>query len=480
MAANTNHQPNIEHLRDLLSPYLDGEVTDQERALVEQAMITWPELRDELESLRQTVELVASLPQIPAPRPFTLSEADVRAVSPSPRKFFGLPAWASGLAMVAAVLICVLAAGGLFWQTQFSGSRMPAAEIAQFAAEAPAEEPIAEKAVPSTEDKLEKSVEVEEEVVQTVEVEKEVIVEQEAEVAAPAEAPQLEPTKVEDMTAAAPAEEAVDDVGIAGEAETVPEADLDRAAETERSAATGHALTTATPSPLPTAAALPAPATELAEKEGAAAPPAGDEAPEVQPEQKVQIEKNLRPLEIKEQILRITPGLIHLEGTIEVPAGTTLQAALQRNGKPFDNWTDSTSLQTVVQPNGRFSFNIRTDPNQINRDLFTLEPATYQIIVTSSSPDISLIAFVYFDTFSPPAATASPTPTVFPSPTLVTRLTFVPSATPTLRASKTVPTAEQASPRVRLVLGSVVTLVGGLLVTIGLIVWLIIRGRKKS
>ena len=58
MADNTNHQPNIEHVRDLLSPYLDGEVTDEERKLVEQAVITSPELHEELETLRQTVALV--------------------------------------------------------------------------------------------------------------------------------------------------------------------------------------------------------------------------------------------------------------------------------------------------------------------------------------------------------------------------------------------------------------------------------------
>ena len=85
MADNLNQQVNPEYIQELLSAYLDGELTAEERALVEQALDASPELQQELESLRQTVALVKALPPVAAPRPFTLSEADVQAATPAPR-----------------------------------------------------------------------------------------------------------------------------------------------------------------------------------------------------------------------------------------------------------------------------------------------------------------------------------------------------------------------------------------------------------
>ena len=64
MADNQNHQLNPDQIRDLLSPYLDDEVTDEERALVEQALAASAELQGELETLRRTMALVAALPPV--------------------------------------------------------------------------------------------------------------------------------------------------------------------------------------------------------------------------------------------------------------------------------------------------------------------------------------------------------------------------------------------------------------------------------
>jgi anti-sigma factor RsiW len=127
-------QLNMDQLRDLLSPYLDGQVTDKERTLVEQALAVSPELRRELEALRRTIALVAALPPVSAPRPFTLTEADVRPIAPRAKGFLGLPSWAMGWVALAATLLCVLAAGGLFWTMQFGSggapAMAPAAEVA--------------------------------------------------------------------------------------------------------------------------------------------------------------------------------------------------------------------------------------------------------------------------------------------------------------------------------------------------------------
>ena len=55
MASNENQQPNIDRARELLSPYLDGEVSAEEQVLVEAALAASGELQADLESLRQAV-----------------------------------------------------------------------------------------------------------------------------------------------------------------------------------------------------------------------------------------------------------------------------------------------------------------------------------------------------------------------------------------------------------------------------------------
>jgi len=261
MAENLTPQRNIELVREMLSPYLDDEVSDDERALVDAALAGSPELRNELESLRQTVALVADLPRVPAPRPFTLTQADVQAVAPKPKKWLGLPAWFGGFAAAAALLVCVLAAGGLFLTGRFGSGGMAgdiamapqqAAEEAameQPAAEAPAEEPAAEEAAPVEEEVLMAAEVAEEEApaekeLFTVEVEKEAVVEEKA--------------AVESTIAPAPAEAVEDTANLAGEAEA------DRSGMGEGGSdmqamptPTPAALTTTTPSPAPTSSPAP-------------------------------------------------------------------------------------------------------------------------------------------------------------------------------------------------------------------------------
>ena len=136
MATIIPPQPNTEDMLTLLSAYLDGEVTPAERAQVEQALAHSPEMARELAELRQTVSLVSALPKMAAPRPFTLTLADVTPSVPprQQRRWFAVPMWAGGLAAMAAVLACVLAAGGLFINRQMEGATMsmaPAAEVAR-------------------------------------------------------------------------------------------------------------------------------------------------------------------------------------------------------------------------------------------------------------------------------------------------------------------------------------------------------------
>jgi len=67
-----------EKIRSLLSPYLDGEVSDREREAVDRHLRTCASCASEMESLRWAVGLFAQLPPEPLPRSFVLRDADAR------------------------------------------------------------------------------------------------------------------------------------------------------------------------------------------------------------------------------------------------------------------------------------------------------------------------------------------------------------------------------------------------------------------
>lgn len=77
---------------ELLSAYIDGAVTNQERATVEAAISADPALAWEVESLRRTVELVQALPPIALPRSFVLREDQVADVLAERRARAAAPA----------------------------------------------------------------------------------------------------------------------------------------------------------------------------------------------------------------------------------------------------------------------------------------------------------------------------------------------------------------------------------------------------
>lgn len=533
MANSTNHHPDLESIRDLLSPYLDGEVSDDERTLVEQAIATSTELRYELETMRQTVTMVAALPPVPAPRPFTLSEADVQSVSPAPKRFFSLPSWAGGLAMVAATLVCVLIAGGVFLTTRFGPGfdAMAPAEIAKVERDAAPQAAEAESAVAPTEPAAEQRVEeavgeiivekeaekeapalaleepVEEEVAEEKIVEK--VAEEEKEASAPALEEEPAPTEPEDkeeitITEAEEdsAAETADDTPMAGQVEMAESQDV---TEGVAGAGTPHAdelaATIVPPAPQApaggedTAASAPEAVPET-EKEAAAAAeaPLATAQPTPSPAAKPQDEESLalrsvitpRPVEIQNQTLQVKPGLIQLEGFIEAKPGTPLIASLQRNQRPFDNWADPASLQSVVQANGQVTFAIRPKADQTNEDLFAIGPANYQVIIISTGVDTPVIATVFFDTFDSlgvseqATATTTPTPTPKPTSTPIAQVTVVPPATPTVMAKVTktsTPTSISSSRSILLIVGMIFTALVALVI-VGFIIWSKVNNKK--
>lgn len=94
-----------------LSAYLDGELTEAERATLEARLQANPALYGELDSLRQTVALVRSLPRLAAPRSFALTaaQAGLAAARPRPLPFYVSAAFS---VLSAAAAIALVALGG--------------------------------------------------------------------------------------------------------------------------------------------------------------------------------------------------------------------------------------------------------------------------------------------------------------------------------------------------------------------------------
>lgn len=105
---------------ELLSAYLDGELSSQERRQLEARLAVDPQLRERLEDLRHTVTLVRELPPVSAPRNFLLSPemvGETRRSAPSSRRTSFLGNWlAPGLAFasgLSGLLFLVVLIGGM-------------------------------------------------------------------------------------------------------------------------------------------------------------------------------------------------------------------------------------------------------------------------------------------------------------------------------------------------------------------------------
>ncbi len=106
--------------KELLSAYLDGEVTEKERHLVEEHLDSCKSCRQELEELRRIVGLVASLPKEAAPEGFAQRTV---ASLPAPgtgaperlRKFLLRPRWAFASGALATAALILIAMSLLYW-----------------------------------------------------------------------------------------------------------------------------------------------------------------------------------------------------------------------------------------------------------------------------------------------------------------------------------------------------------------------------
>ena len=67
-----------ERAEELFSPYIDGQVTDEEHRFLERYLVDHPQTREKLELLTAAVQLTKSLPPVKAPRSFVLPRSMAR------------------------------------------------------------------------------------------------------------------------------------------------------------------------------------------------------------------------------------------------------------------------------------------------------------------------------------------------------------------------------------------------------------------
>jgi hypothetical protein len=127
---------------ELLSAYLDGELSTSARARLEAQLASDPALRAELDVLRRTVAMVRDLPPVPAPHNFLLPAAADRRRSPRAkpvRRSWAAPLLSAATAVVSLLFVAVLAGDLLLFGAGGMASLSPAEPMYQL--EAPREAP---------------------------------------------------------------------------------------------------------------------------------------------------------------------------------------------------------------------------------------------------------------------------------------------------------------------------------------------------
>jgi anti-sigma factor RsiW len=193
-----------EHQRveELLSAYIDGELSPKEQARVEKHLTQCADCAQNLHTLRQTVALLGQLSPVAVPRAFTIRPTQVAQRD----RFFQTRrtyAYLRAATALATILFAVVLAGDVFLTDlapYLAPTRVPEVIEREVLVEKVVvetvvveveKEVILEKEVPVTVE-VEKEVVVEKEVLVTVEVEKEMAVEKAVEAEVPTEAPVLE------------------------------------------------------------------------------------------------------------------------------------------------------------------------------------------------------------------------------------------------------------------------------------------------
>ena len=168
-------KPEHQRVGEMLSAYLDGELSPKEQTRVEKHLAQCADCAQNLHTLRQTVALLGQLSPVAVPRSFAIRPAQV-AQRPSFFQTRRTYAYLRTATALATILFAVVLAGDAFL-IGLAPSLAPARAPEAIVREAPVEKMLVE---------VEKEMVVEQKMVETVVVEKEVVVE------APVEAPVLE------------------------------------------------------------------------------------------------------------------------------------------------------------------------------------------------------------------------------------------------------------------------------------------------
>ena len=360
----------------LLSAYIDGEVTADERAVIESHLATCADCQRDLAALRQTVALLSQLPSVAAPRPFTLRPADVAQVA---RRSADRAAWwqwvakAPGVVAGLAALLCVVLVGGVLLMGRVGpGTVLDMAPAAPLVAlEKPAVEP---DAMPAA---AEKSVSLAEK---------------------PEEAPTSTPAPAAEMTLDPQREEMVEesvmDAGEWAEGEHEVKEGVGAGAPP---AASPTVMAAATAQPL-----APAPAEAEQADRALEEPAAANAAPSAaSPPQPTATPIALLP--VKNLEIEIQPGVILVSGRLPLVEGRPLLAELWREGQLIE-WAIPESQRATVEADGQFALRLEAQPAIPNSDLLSVEPAEYEIRIRPVDPLAPVEARIPFDTFPPPSA----------------------------------------------------------------------------
>lgn len=129
---------------ELLSAYMDGELSAEQRTRLESQLQADPALQAELDGLRHTVALMRDLPPVAIPRNFILSQAMAATAArpqtvrpPRPRRVRNVPFLTTATAIVSLMFVVILAGDLLFFG--YGMERAAPASEPRMMLEAPAE-----------------------------------------------------------------------------------------------------------------------------------------------------------------------------------------------------------------------------------------------------------------------------------------------------------------------------------------------------
>ena len=363
-----------EQVAGLLSAYIDGEVTADERAVIETHLATCADCQRDLTALRQTVALLSQLPSVAAPRPFTLRPGDVVQVERGSADRVAWWQWVAktpGVVAGLAAVMCVVLVGGVLLVGRVGPGAVldmaPAATSIAF--EKAAVEP---EAMPAA---AEKSLSLAEQP-------------EEAPTSTPAPEMTLEPQR-EEMV-----EESLMDAG--GWADGEHEAKEGVGAE---------ALPTASPTVVAAATSQPlAPAPAEAEQSDRALeePAAANAAPSAGPPPHP-TSTPIALLPVKDLTIEIQPGVILVSGRLPLVEGRPLLAGLWREGQLIE-WAIPETQRATVEADGQFALRLEAPPAIPGFDLFAVDPAEYEVRIRPVGPLAPVEARIPFSTFVPPSA----------------------------------------------------------------------------